>query len=179
MELVSLDRTLEKLQPPSQFTICTQLLGNWWRTESLWEHTPLVTRIASAASGKAEKTTNTRSKVSRLRQTRISLDLTASTLSPIMSNAQGTTEDVLEAHTGALKQSKKKKKSTVFENSKTMFSGSHNQAPLLLSVSFVSCVGIYEITGTQARKCCGEWEKLIRWLLSGMKKVPGAQMSHM
>lgn len=101
MELVSLDKTLEKLQPPSHFTICTYLLGNWWKMGSLWEHKPLVTRIASAASGKAEKTTNSRSKVSRLRQTRISLNLTASTLSPIMSNAQGTAEDVLEAHTGS------------------------------------------------------------------------------
>lgn len=139
MELVSLDRTLEKLQPPSQFAICTHLLGNWWRTESLWEHTPLVTRIASPASGKAEKTRNTRSKVSRLRQTRISLDLTASTRSPIMSNAQGTTEDVLEAHTGALKQSKKKKKALYLKTPKQCFQA-HTIKPLFYSLSLLSPV---------------------------------------
>lgn len=121
MKLASLDKTLEKLQPPSHFTVCTYLLGNWWKAGSLWEPTPLVTRIASPTSDKAEKTTNTaRLKVSRLRQTRISLSLTASALSPIMSDALGTAEDAVEAHTGALKELTKNK-NTIFDSSKTMF----------------------------------------------------------
>lgn len=179
MKLASLDKTLEKLQPPTHFTVCAYLLGNWLKAGSLWEPTPLVTRIASIASDKAEKD-NEHYQIEGV--------------------ALETNEDIPEPDSQRTKpynvrrvgncwrclrvshrrtEAVKKTKTLYLKAPEQCFSSSHNQTPLLLSVSFVSCVGIYEITGTQARKSYGEWEKLIRWLFSEMKKVPGALMSHM